>query len=76
MPEPLPSLDALRCFAEAARLLNFRAAARSVGLTPAALGQRVRQLEDQLRHAVAFGERQRTISATVLSPGSASYGMT
>jgi DNA-binding transcriptional LysR family regulator len=48
VPEPLPSLDSLRCFAEAARLLNFRAAARSVSLTPAALGQRIKQLEDQL----------------------------
>jgi len=44
----LPDLDSLRCFAAAARLLNFRAAARSVALTPAALGQRIRQLEDQL----------------------------
>jgi LysR family transcriptional regulator, glycine cleavage system transcriptional activator len=44
----LPSLESLHCFAEAARLLNFRAAARAVALTPAALGQRIRQLEDQL----------------------------
>jgi DNA-binding transcriptional LysR family regulator len=42
----LPSLESLHCFAEAARLLNFRAAARAVALTPAALGQRIRQLED------------------------------
>ena len=48
MSAPLPSLDSLRCFAEAARLLNFRAAARAVGITPAALGQRIRQLEDQI----------------------------
>jgi len=48
MGEQLPPLDALRCFAEAARLLNFRAAARAVGLTPAALGQRIRQLEELL----------------------------
>src|SRR3990172_2802761 len=48
MGEQLPPLDALRCFGEAARLLNFRAAARSVALTPAALGQRIRQLEEQL----------------------------
>jgi DNA-binding transcriptional LysR family regulator len=40
-----PSLESLRCFAEAARLLNFRAAARAVALTPAALGQRIQQLE-------------------------------
>lgn len=44
----LPSLESLRCFVEAARLLNFRAASRAVGLTPAALGQRIRQLEEQL----------------------------
>jgi LysR family transcriptional regulator, glycine cleavage system transcriptional activator len=44
----LPPLDSLRCFVEAARALNFRAAARSVALTPAALGQHVRRLEDQL----------------------------
>jgi LysR family glycine cleavage system transcriptional activator len=44
----LPDLESLRCFAEAARLLNFRAAARAVGLTPAALGQRIRQLEEQM----------------------------
>jgi len=44
----LPDLDSLRCFVEAARLLNFRAASKAVGLTPAALGQRIKQLEDQL----------------------------
>ena len=43
----LPDLDSLRCFVEAARYLNFRAAAGAVGLTPAALGQRIRQLEEQ-----------------------------
>ena len=44
----LPSLDSLRCFTSAAKLLNFRAAARSVALTPAAFGQRIKQLEEQL----------------------------
>jgi DNA-binding transcriptional LysR family regulator len=44
----LPSLESLRCFASAAKLLNFRRAARSVALTPAAFGQRIKQLEDQL----------------------------
>lgn len=44
----LPSLESLRCFAAAAKLLHFRAAARSVALTPAAFGQRIKQLEDQL----------------------------
>jgi LysR family transcriptional regulator, glycine cleavage system transcriptional activator len=45
---PPPSLDSLRCFVEAARQLNFRAAARVVALTPAALGQRIQQLEAQM----------------------------
>jgi LysR family transcriptional regulator, glycine cleavage system transcriptional activator len=61
--EPLPSLDALRCFAEAARLLNFRAAARAVGLTPAALGQRIRQLEDML-DAKLFHRTTRSVTLT------------
>jgi DNA-binding transcriptional LysR family regulator len=61
--EPLPSLEALRCFAEAARLLNFRAAARAVGLTPAALGQRIRQLEELLE-AKLFHRTTRTVTLT------------
>lgn len=61
--EPLPSLEALRCFSEAARLLNFRAAARAVGLTPAALGQRIRQLEDML-DAKLFHRTTRTVTLT------------
>ncbi len=44
----LPSIESLRCFVEAARLLNFRKAARKVALTPAAFGARIRQLEEQL----------------------------
>lgn len=44
----LPSLDSLRCFVAAARLLRFRAAAKSLALTPAAFGQRVKQLEETL----------------------------
>ena len=44
----LPSLENLRCFDAAARLLRFRAAARTVALTPAAFGQRIKQLEDEL----------------------------
>ena len=63
LSEPLPSLDALRCFAEAARLLNFRAAARVVGLTPAALGQRIRQLEEAL-DAKLFHRTTRSVTLT------------
>ncbi len=44
----LPPLDDLRCFLSAARLLNFRKAARAVALTPAAFGQRIRHLEELL----------------------------
>lgn len=43
-----PSTDSIACFVAAAKTLNFRAAARSVALTPAALGKRIQQLEDQL----------------------------
>jgi DNA-binding transcriptional LysR family regulator len=42
------SIDSLRCFEAAARLLNFRTAARTVALSPAAFGQRIKQLEEQL----------------------------
>jgi LysR family transcriptional regulator, glycine cleavage system transcriptional activator len=59
--ESLPSLDALRCFVEAARLLNFRAAARVVGLTPAALGQRIRQLEEQFDQQLFFRTTRKVV---------------
>jgi DNA-binding transcriptional LysR family regulator len=63
MAEPAPSLDSLRCFVEAARLLNFRAAARVVGLTPAALGQRIAALERQLDVAL-FRRTTRSVTLT------------
>lgn len=44
----LPSLESLRCFVAAARQLHFRRAAKTVALTPAAFGQRIKQLEEQL----------------------------
>ena len=44
----LPSLESLRCFVAAARVLNFRSAAASLALTPAAVGQRIKQLEEDL----------------------------
>jgi DNA-binding transcriptional LysR family regulator len=47
-PVNLPSVDSLRCFTAAAKFLNFRAASRAVALTPAAFGQRIKQLEEQL----------------------------
>jgi LysR family glycine cleavage system transcriptional activator len=42
----LPSLDSLQGFVAAAQTLNFRRAARLVSLTPAALGHRIRILEE------------------------------
>jgi LysR family glycine cleavage system transcriptional activator len=44
----LPSIESLRCFEAAAQLPSFRAAARAVGITPAALGQRIQLLEQEL----------------------------
>jgi LysR family glycine cleavage system transcriptional activator len=59
----LPDVDSLRCFVAAAEHLNFRAAARVVALTPAALGQRIRQLEDQLG-APLFVRTTRSVQLT------------
>ena len=59
----LPSLDTLRGFVAAARLLNFTQAARSVTLTPAAFGQRIKQLEDQLGVAL-FARTTRSVRLT------------
>jgi DNA-binding transcriptional LysR family regulator len=59
----LLSLEDLRCFAAAARLLNFRAAARSVALTPAALGQRIQKLEGELGVHL-FHRTTRSVSLT------------
>jgi LysR family transcriptional regulator, glycine cleavage system transcriptional activator len=44
----LPDLESLRCFQAAAIRLNFRAAARSVSLSPAAFSDRIQRLEATL----------------------------
>jgi DNA-binding transcriptional LysR family regulator len=44
----LPPIEALACFDAAARTLNFRSAARAVALSPAAFGQRIKQLEEHV----------------------------
>jgi DNA-binding transcriptional LysR family regulator len=44
----LPDLESLRCFEKAAVTLNFRHAAAAVGLSPAAFGERIRRLEEQV----------------------------
>ena len=48
MSAALPNLESISCFLAAARTLNFRAAAKTVALTPAAFGKRIKQLEAQL----------------------------
>ena len=60
----LPDLESLRCFHAAAQHLNFRLAAKSVGLSPAAFGDRIKRLEDM------FGARlfERTTRRIVLTP--------
>ncbi|MEZ4391894.1 MAG: LysR family transcriptional regulator [Polyangiales bacterium] len=59
----LPPVESLRCFVAAAGTLNFRAAARLVALTPAALGQRIRALEEQLG-APLFARTTRSVALT------------
>lgn len=44
----LPSPDTLTCFLAAAELRSFRAAAHRVALSPAAFGERIRRLEEQV----------------------------
>lgn len=61
--DTLPDLDSLRCFAAAARTLNFRAAAQSLHLSPPAFGQRVAQLERDLGAAL-FERTTRTVRLT------------
>jgi LysR family transcriptional regulator, glycine cleavage system transcriptional activator len=58
-----PTIDALLAFAEVARWLSFRAAARALGLTPTALGQRVRQLEERVGRPL-FQRTTRRVSLT------------
>lgn len=44
----MPDVQTLRCFLAAARARTFREASRAVALSPAAFGQRIRQLEEEL----------------------------
>jgi LysR family transcriptional regulator, glycine cleavage system transcriptional activator len=59
----LPDLESLRCFEAAAVALNFRRAARAIGLSPAALSDRIRRLEDDLG-APLFHRTTRRVSLT------------
>lgn len=48
MPRRLPPLTGLRAFEAAARHLSFKQAAEELNVTPAAVSQQIRALEDQL----------------------------
>lgn len=59
----LPSIESLRCFEAAARALHFRSAARAVALTPAAFGERIKRLEEELG-VTLFARTTRTVQLT------------
>src|SRR5512140_3579147 len=56
-------LSHLQTFLVAARRKSFSAAARELGVSPAAVSQSVRQLEEQLR-VVLFTRTTRTVALT------------
>lgn len=66
--QPLPSPDDLQCFVEVARLSSFRSAARALSVTPGAVSQRIRRLEELL--GVALFQRT-TRSVALTQPGHA-----
>jgi len=59
----LPDLESLRCFDAAATHLSFRVAARAVALSPAAFGNRIKRLEEQLA-APLFARTTRRVALT------------
>lgn len=59
----LPDLESLRCFDAAATHLSFRIAARAVALSPAAFGDRIKRLEEQLA-APLFVRTTRRVALT------------
>src|SRR5687768_16790180 len=59
----LPDLESLRCFEAAATHLSFRIGAQAVALSPAAFGDRIKRLEDQL-DAPLFARTTRRVALT------------
>ncbi len=59
----LLDLESLRCFETLAVLLNFRAASRRLAVSPAALSDRIRRLEEQLGEPL-FLRSTRKVSLT------------
>ena len=68
----LPSLNALRAFVVTARRLSFGDAAAELCVTPAAIGQQIRQLEDHIGTPLfnrQRGELELTEAGHALAPG-------
>ncbi len=59
----LPDLESLRCFDAAATHLSFRIGAQAVALSPAAFGDRIKRLEQQL-DARLFARTTRRVALT------------
>jgi LysR family glycine cleavage system transcriptional activator len=63
MPRTLPPLGALHAFEAAARYLSFKAAAEDLHVTPGAISQQIKLLEDRLGVAL-FIRRARAVELT------------
>ncbi|MEZ5583639.1 MAG: transcriptional regulator GcvA [Candidatus Competibacteraceae bacterium] len=63
MSQRLPPLNALRAFAVAARHLSFKQAAEELNVTPAAVSQQIKQLENYL-DVELFQRSNRTLQLT------------
>jgi LysR family transcriptional regulator, glycine cleavage system transcriptional activator len=63
MIDHFPGLRSLRAFDAAARHLNFTRAAQDMGVTPAAISNQIKELEDQLRFQV-FQRTSRSMRLT------------
>ena len=59
----LPDLESLRCFEAAATHLSFRVGAKAVALSPAAFGDRIKRLEQQLASPL-FARTTRRVELT------------
>jgi LysR family transcriptional regulator, glycine cleavage system transcriptional activator len=64
MIEHFPGLRSLRAFDAAARHLNFSRAAEDMGVTPAAISNQIKELEDQLRVSL-FQRTSRSMRLTM-----------
>ena len=65
MQKSLPNLVTLQCFLALGRHLNFRAAARSIALSPAAFSDRIKRLEEEVG-APLFERSTRHVKLTAL----------